>query len=591
MKRSRPSGFLMPDFVNKRLKKCSEPPLSTLELLKRIERIHDKQGIEVSSLMENLNLENVVPSSANPPTYSSLFGGDQDGSANRMLQLQLLRLAPTILDNRSSDDLRELLSSINLVNDIVQTAAVGRGAFQLPIQNVVNSPEAGYTNLIALDNHKDFTDRRRRRELVQISAFPPDPPGHTSPSPPFGIPEKNPELIATSEIRKRLLEREIPYLLEIQHHQNLRQCLDILSTINRILRHKNLNDNLLLESPRELCAIREHTFNRLLPKLIYACGKRSPNELHILITYLKNLTQPQRFVDSPKFKLYIHLIPALITIVSDTRLRSPVKQEAWGCLENLLRCVDSTLQDRAKAMGRLGVFDMLQRISEPEFLPTAALLGVRLRLAGGLDSIKNSGNTCRMRLEKAYKEFYGADFFIAYFLLILSPLTTCYPDFDVFSRSTFEQFQTNFLPTLKLPDVCILMCIMTWLRAHSKRQDKHWACVTMFYMAVSRSLQDRLPLSHSEVKLLESTENEGIGLALMEVFLYKIPLNIDAFSRLLNKFEGEERGCFIFDCALGNWEQIRKSYYTVDDFVKEALCLPAPKIEPSVVLSKNFNKI
>jgi len=303
------------------------------------------------------------------------------------------------------------------------------------------------------------------------------------------------------------------------------------------------------------------------------------------------LTQPQRFVDSPKFKLYVHLIPDLISIVTNTSLRSSVKQEAWGCLENLLRCVDSTLQVRARAMGRLGVFDMLQTISEPEFLPTAALLGVRLRLAGGLDSIKNSGDTCRMRLEKAYKEYFGADFFIAYFLLILSPLTSSYPDFAVFSKSTFEQFQINFLPTLKLPDVCILMCIMTWLRAHSKRQDKHWVCVTMFYMAVSRGLQERLPIALSELKMLECMENEGIGLALMEVFLYKIPLNIDAFSRLLNKFEGEERGCFIFDCALGNWDQIRKSYYTVDDFVKEALCLPEPKIEPSVVLSKNFNKI
>jgi hypothetical protein len=591
MKRSRPSGFLMPDFVNKRLKKCSGPPLSTLELLRRIERTQDKQGIEVSSLMKNLNLENVVPMSTDPPTYSSLFSGSQVGSANRQLQLQLLLLAPTILDNHSSDDVRELLSAINLVIDIVQTVVVGRGVIQPTSHSVINSADPGYTSLISPDNRKFFSDQRRRMEQVQIPPFPPEPPGQKSPSPPFGIPEKHPELLATTAIRKRLLEREIPYLLEMQHHQNLRQCLDILSTINRILNHKNLNESLLLESPRELRAIREHTFNRILPKLIYACAKSCPNELHVLISFVKNLTRPQQFVDSPKFRLYVHLIPDLIAIVTDRSLRSSVKQEAWGCLENLLRCVDSTLQDRAKAMGRLGVFDMLQRISDPEFLPTAALLGVRLRLAGGLDSIKNSGDTCRMRLERAYKDFYGADFFIAYFLLILSPLTTSYPDFDVFSKSTFKQFQSNFLPTLKLPDVCILMCIMTWLRAHSKRQDKHWPCVTMFYMAVSRGLQERLPVAFSEVKLLESMENKGIGIALMEVFLYKIPLNIDAFSRLLNKFEGEERGCFIFDCALGNWDQIRKSYYTVDDFVKEALSLSEPKIEPSVVLSKNFNKI
>jgi len=219
-------------------------------------------------------------------------------------------------------------------------------------------------------------------------------------------------------------------------------------------------------------------------------------------------------------------------------------------------------------MVRLGVFDVCGKIEDPEFLSTAALLGVRLRLSGGLDTVANSGAVCRLRLEKAYRnESLGQEFFVAYFLLVLSPLTTNFPDFEAFSVSSFEHFQTRYLPKLKLPDLCMLMCIMTWLRRHTKQGDQHWHSVTLFYMSVSKALAHRLPVSRSHVKSLEAKEISP----LMEVFLYKIPLNVDAFARLLNTSEGEQRGGFILDCALGNWDQVKESYFTVDDAIHRAL--------------------
>jgi len=370
------------------------------------------------------------------------------------------------------------------------------------------------------------------------------------------------------KVRHCILSVVIPFMLQLQHHtENLPGTINTLRCVNEVIHPDCIN--LLSTDVKDMTSIRQHSFVKLLPKFIMLCKKTHPQDLVVFTEFIRNLTVPLEN-DEASWSLFEHLVPDLVDIARDCSLDHEHRQHAFDSFFNFLRMFDETLQARALSMVRLGVLDMVLALKEEEFLRPASMLAVRLRLAGGFTH-ENAGETCAELLRKAYHDNYGDDYFVAIFLLALSPLTDRKPDVAVFTLEVYQHFE-EVLAKASIPDICIWTILFSWLR-YTVSNASCSKIISLFFINVCASFTSRLPVPAATEADLGKTE---CG-ALLEVFLHKIPETIDTLARILRKYLGEDKGAFVLDAAMGNFDDLAHNFYVTEVFSNNLLLLPSGK--------------